>query len=54
MRIWAGGLATDLVSCVDGLLSGPPADWSPEPDEETGESESLDAQWREETEGEVF
>lgn len=54
MRIWAGGLATDLVSCVDGLLSGPPADWSPKPDGETGEGESLDAQWREETEGEVF
>lgn len=56
MRIWAGGLATELVSCVDGLLSGPPADWSPEPDEQSDEQgEALGADWSEETvEGEVF
>lgn len=57
MRIWAGGLATELVSCVDGLMSGPPADWSPEPDDEQARDQGdvPGAQWGEQSvPGEVF
>jgi hypothetical protein len=34
MTIWAGAMASELVSCVDGLLLGPPPGWSPDEDED--------------------
>lgn len=40
-QIWAGALASELVSCVDGLLLGPPKGWS-EGDEDDDEGSDGD------------
>ncbi|MCX8565110.1 hypothetical protein OS122_29950 [Mycolicibacterium mucogenicum] len=41
MRIWGGGLAMELIDCVDGLTLGPRRGWTPE-DEDTDEDTGQD------------
>ncbi|SIK91839.1 Uncharacterised protein [Mycobacteroides abscessus subsp. abscessus] len=36
MQIFAGALASELVSCVDGLLVGPPPGWSERDEDDEG------------------
>lgn len=43
MTIWAGAMASELVSCVDGLLLGPPPGWSPDEDEDFDDGDQFDA-----------
>lgn len=46
MTIWAGAMASELVSCVDGLLLGPPPGWSPDDDAAEDGDEDFDGDER--------